>query len=107
MGLNEFHVRLSDLLCDADENCDDKIDILGMTTIIEDLSKQDEHCDFIFNEPDENEINQRMREFHKKVSEIILQDIKIDKEMYNPGRRKRSVNGRKRCKYDRMFYRVR
>ncbi|CAF4840114.1 unnamed protein product, partial [Rotaria magnacalcarata] len=23
MGLNEFHVRLSDLLCDADENCDD------------------------------------------------------------------------------------
>ncbi|CAF5158860.1 unnamed protein product, partial [Rotaria magnacalcarata] len=41
-GLNEFHVRLSDLLCDADENCDDKIDILGMTTIIEDLSKQDE-----------------------------------------------------------------
>ncbi|CAF4278823.1 unnamed protein product, partial [Rotaria magnacalcarata] len=51
MGLNEFHVRLSDLLCDADENCDDKIDILGMTTIIEDLSKQDEHCDFIFNEP--------------------------------------------------------
>ncbi|CAF4028049.1 unnamed protein product [Rotaria magnacalcarata] len=41
--LNNFNLIFCfNLLCDADENCDDKIDILGMTTIIEDLSKQDE-----------------------------------------------------------------